>query len=108
MEWKCSCGPEVKVQEYQNQVWVPAPPHMPKEKGYCLDRCVAQEVMQLWKDGITTTGCCCGHNAMEPYIGVIDQDIPSMKAKGYVVHSNPNRPSAEDSFYPKSIKQTKL
>lgn len=73
---------------------------MAKPNGYCLDRCVAEEVMQLWMLGITTTGCCCGHGKLPGYIGVIEFDIPRMKEMGYVVASNPTRPRAEDSFSP--------
>jgi hypothetical protein len=75
---------------------------MPKINGYCLDRCIAEEVMALWTLGITTTGCCCGHGKVPPYIGVIDEDIGRMKGMGYVVkpNHNPGRESDQDSFYP--------
>lgn len=69
--------------------------------GLCLDECVAEEVLELWKLGITTTGCCCGHNKISGYIGVIDADIPRMKELGYLVAPNQSRPGDEDSFYPK-------
>lgn len=72
-------------------------------KSICLDVCIAEEVQDLWELGFTTTGCCCGHNKLEPFIGVIDQDIPRMKAMGYEVKYNPSRPEAEDSFIPTSI-----
>jgi len=47
---------------------------------------------------IVTTGCCCGHNEVEGFIGVEDQYIPQMKALGYEVQYNPTRPEDEDSF----------
>lgn len=96
---KCRCY-NIEMGSYGNQIWVHAPDHMPKENGYCLDRCVAEEVMQLWMKGITTTGCCCGHQTEHAYIGVIDPDIPKMKEMGYKVAPNKSRPGAEDSFYP--------
>ena len=98
----CNCV-NIELGSYDNQVWVDAPPHMPKENGYCLDRCIAAEVMWLWSIGITTTGCCCGHNKIYGYIGVIDKDIHRMKFIGYEVQFNPNRPNDEDSFIPKTI-----
>lgn len=98
----CDCV-NVEMGSYDNQIHVHAPAHMPKENGYSLDRCIANEIMQLWMRGITTTGCCCGHNRARPYIGVIDADIPKMKEMGYEVHPNPCRPGAEDSFYPKDV-----
>ncbi|MEZ2446078.1 hypothetical protein AB6805_30390 [Chitinophaga sp. RCC_12] len=73
---------------------------MPKENGYCLDQCIAEEVMLLWQLGITTTGCCCGHGSAPPFIGVADEDIPRMKAMGYQVRFNPSRPGDEDGFTP--------
>lgn len=85
---------------YGNQIWVHAPAHMPKSNGYCLDRCVAEEVMQLWLLGITTTGCCCGHGKADPYIGVVDDDIGTMRMMDYENCPNASRPGAEDSFYP--------
>ena len=103
---KCKCV-GVKIGEYTNQIWVHAPAHMTKENGYCLDRCIAEEVIQLWMEGITTTGCCCGHNLPGssgiPYIGVAFKDINKMKKLGYIVCPNECRPGDEDSFYPKSI-----
>jgi len=74
---------------------------MPKDNGYCLDRCIAEEVMSLWRIGITTTGCCCGHGKPISYIGVAFKDIQIMKDLGYELAYNPIRPNDEDSFKPK-------
>jgi hypothetical protein len=93
--FKCTCN-NVEVGSYANQIWVHSPSHMYKVNGYCLDRCVAEEVMGLWMLGITTTGCCCGHGKVTPYIGVINKDIARMKEFGY----SPTRSSDEDSFSP--------
>lgn len=96
---KCTCD-NVGFGTYANTIHVHAPAHMPKDNGYILDRCIAEEVMILWILGITTTGCCCGHQIQDGYIGVIDDDIPRMKQWGYTVHPNSVRPGAEDSFNP--------
>lgn len=82
-----------------------APPQLAREdgRGICVDACLALEVSRLWAEGITTTGCCCGHAVQQGYIGVVDADIPRMKAMGYLVHHNPCRPGDEDSFVPKSL-----
>jgi len=53
--------------------------------------------------GITTTGCCCGHNKLYGFIGVVDEDIEEMIGLGYEVAFNPSRPNDKDSFLPKSI-----
>jgi hypothetical protein len=68
-----------------------------------IDKCLVDEIKHLWSLGIKTTGCCCGHNIVPPYIGVTDDCIPKMKELGYKVTHNPKRPESEDSFLPKSI-----
>jgi hypothetical protein len=105
---RCGCI-GVEIGTYTNQIEVVPPPHM---KAYytkhggaqtiCIDTCLVVEVWSLWKLGITTTGCCCGHNKMEGFIGVIDDDIPRMKAMGYKVAFNSSRPGDEDSFVARS------
>lgn len=76
----------------------------------CVDDCLADEIKALWQWGIITTGCCCGHGARLPYIGVIEEHIPLMERFEYVVHSNfssfPESLNRKDSFYPKSIRIT--
>ena len=69
-----------------------------------IDKCLLSEILQLWEQGIKTTGCCCGHgNTNMAYIGVIFEDINRMKSMGYTVALNPCRPNDEDSFYPKTV-----
>lgn len=97
--FQCNCE-NIEPGAYGNQTFVHAPAHMPKENGYCLDRCIAEEVMILWQMGITTTGCCCGHGKLLPYIGVLDAYISIMKELGYQPQHNTNRPGDEDSFVP--------
>lgn len=100
---QCNCK-NVELGSFDNQIFVHAPAHMPKENGYCLDKCISEEVMALWMLGITTTGCCCGHGKAEPFIGVADKDIPIMKKMGYQVLRNMSRGPGntdEDSFIPR-------
>lgn len=78
----CKCV-GVEIGSYGRQIWVHAPAHMPKDNGYCLDLCISQEVMQLWMKGITTNGCCCGHNKRIGYIGVSELDALKMIELGY-------------------------
>lgn len=108
----CNCK-NIAIGSYDNQVVITnLPYHMlayvsnrnGSRDSICLDACIAEEVQDLWSLGITTTGCCCGHNKLPAFIGVIDDDIPKMKAMGYEVHFNPSRPDDEDSFIPTSIK----
>lgn len=33
-----------------------------------VDECLADEIEELWRRGIKTSGCCCGHGA---HLGII-------------------------------------
>ena len=68
------------------------------------DKCLADEIKYLWSKGITTTGCCCGHNFGCPYIGVTDSSSDKMRKLGYKVQYNPFDPYYDNEFYPKSVK----
>lgn len=73
-------------------------------KYVAVDKCLIKEIIDLWEQGIHTTGCCCGHgDASKAFIGVDFEDIDKMKALGYKVHFNSCRPEDEDSFVPKTI-----
>ena len=69
-----------------------------------VDKCLADEIKYLWSKGITTTGCCCGHNFKCPYIGVTDTSSDKMKELGYKVQYNPFDPYYDNEFYPNSVK----
>lgn len=76
-----------------------------QRRPYCaaIDKCLIHEVIDLWEKGLKTTGCCCGHGRKDmAYIGVRTESIPTMKAMGYQLAFNPNRPGDEDSFVPKT------
>lgn len=108
----CNCK-NILPQSYDNQVELPRPLHMAERvegsasDTICIDRCLSEEIKQLWSLGIITTGCCCGHNNENvfPYIGVIDECIEVMKELGYAVQTNPLYPEREDSFIPKTIER---
>lgn len=103
----CKCV-GVEVGSYDNQVVLTPPlllrrntPEGEPAKTVCVDACLVEEVAALWRLGIRTTGCCCGHGGQAPaYIGVVEADIGRMEALGYVVLENRSRPGAQDSFSP--------
>lgn len=103
---KCMCN-NIELGSYDNQVMLDRPPHMAfRTEGssnnmICVDTCLKDEILYLWSLGISTTGCCCGHNKISGYIGVINEDIEKMKELGYKVHYNKFRTNDEDSFDPK-------
>lgn len=73
-----------------------------KSKYVNIDKCLLYEVYYLWTLGIKTTGCCCGHGYLKPYIGVYNEHIPTMLKLGYKVQYNSCRPNDNDVFCPKS------
>lgn len=104
----CKCI-NIEIGSYGNQVELPAPKHLIEwaekvnfslggdRKTVCIDKCLEKEIKALWSEGITTTGCCCGHNKVGPYIGVIEKDVSWMKSRGYKVSHN------ENSFIPMTV-----
>jgi len=91
---RCKCN-NVEVGSYDNQVELPAPQHIIEwaekvnfslggdRKTVCVDRCLEKEIKALWEMGIVTTGCCCGHGKVPPYIGVTPEHVLKMKSLGY-------------------------
>lgn len=63
-----------------------------------IDPCILSEIKELWNLGIVTTGCCCGHNKQEGFVGVRDEDIEKMIELGYKIKLNENDLSRRDSF----------
>jgi hypothetical protein len=85
----------VEIQEYQNQVTVPVPPHMETYRLarvragltpiISVDRCVLGELITLWRKGVRTGGSCCGHNRLPSMINALTpEDGALMEAMGYV------------------------
>ena len=70
-----------------------------------IDACLKDEILFLWKKGIITTGCCCGHNKGEKfkYIGVHESCIQKMYDLGYENQKNLMDESRIDGFKPKSV-----
>jgi len=112
----CNCN-NIEIGSYNNQICIDIPSHMEDYKNYrlsnglkpviCIDNCILKEIQYLWNLGIKTTGCCCGHNKLDGFIGVVNEDVSKMKQLGYEVRVNEIRPNDEDSFHPKSVNKVK-
>lgn len=108
----CDCR-NVEIGSYDNQVLLRRMPHMyARTEGTTrdqinVDRCLADEILKLWRAGIRTTGCCCGHNQLDGFIGVVDDDVPVMERLGYERRPNETDASRRDGFYPKSVARIK-
>lgn len=73
----CKCV-NIEMGSYDNQ-----DPYWFKGQLIGLDRCIADEVNSLWKNGIVTTGSCCGHNKVNPMINVNWKSEGKMNELGY-------------------------
>lgn len=80
-------------------------------KGYrekiTMDACISYEVHDLWKKGIRTMGCCCGHGRMLGFIQVVEDDITKMEGLGYQHYIYQDRfggKERKDAFIPKCNK----
>mgnify|MGYP001116736770 CR=1 FL=1 len=63
------------------------------------------EIEELWRKGIRTTGCCCGHGIWLGFIEVVDEDITKMEQMGYVHYIYERELGGKermDAFIPKS------
>lgn len=78
-------------------------------KNVGIDRCIAEEIKELWFQGTNTIASCCGHNKivrskeLPGTVLVEDKDIERMKDKGYKQWHNPSRPKDKDGFLTKTI-----
>lgn len=77
----CACS-EVFPGDHTSQAELKTPDHMLKignigclqfRETTCVDRCIADAVQSLWALGVVTTGCCCGHNQVDGYIGIWEE-----------------------------------
>lgn len=75
----CKCK-NIKVGSYDNQVTLLNPF---TGKYICVDRCLMDEICDLWNNGIETTGCCCGHNTVTPMINTKQECHEGMVELGY-------------------------
>ena len=103
----CNCI-NVEIGSYSNQEIVERPSflkgvNLNESDKIGIDKCLLEEIKYLWSQEIRTTGCCCGHNKVQPYIGVIQGDIQKMIDLGYKVKKNSMYPKSRSSFYPKSV-----
>lgn len=109
----CNCKnitPQTK-ECYAQQVLLDIPPHMEAYKQsrlkngmspqVCIDKCVVDEIKELWSKGIITYGCCCGHNTYESMVNVDENNSNDMLEMGYVMnHKDKTR---IDTFKLKSV-----
>lgn len=52
----------------------------------CVDACISDVVLHLWKSGLPTLNSCCGHNKSEPSVVIPEECDPQeyIKAIGEI------------------------
>lgn len=70
-----------------------------------VDKCLSAEIDSLWKQGIKTLGCCCGHGYNLGFIQVTPDCYDKMLELGYVNYIYDDKHGGvkrKDAFVPKS------
>ena len=67
-----------------------------------VDKCLLPEILQLWEMDIKTTGCCCGHDKLKPFISVKKEFVKQMEEMGYKHQKNKYSLKDNTHFYPKT------
>ena len=49
----------------------------------CIDECIVPQIKALWAAGISTLGCCCGHNKRECEVILPGHFDPTDVSKAY-------------------------
>jgi hypothetical protein len=57
----------------------------------CVDACIAEAIESLWKAGVRTRACCCGHNGRFGPAPSVYLDSPADAAKAYEVLAHDHR-----------------
>lgn len=75
----CDCisynRPDLCPRDGRPEVVLPTPPHIDdRPNGICVDACIADAIQMLWSHGISTGGCCCGHNRANPSVVIRERE----------------------------------
>ncbi len=105
---QCQCD-NVEMGSYGNQRTFPVPVHMTYYKRrrqangllpfLSVDKCCVPELVLLWKNGIETYGCCCGHGKVRPYINVPENQFRAALKLGFRPYRYPSDPKRKDAVY---------
>lgn len=50
-------------------------------KTVCVDACIADNILALWRAGVWTRGCCCGHGKGFPEVYIDKAEHAAMAAE---------------------------
>ena len=67
-------------------------PNQKRRTTVCIDKCIVDEIKLLWKNGIVTYGCCCGHNdaRFNPYVIIKKDHVQKAVNLGFEVKEERN------------------
>lgn len=88
--FQCHCeGLAVEFGMHENQVRLDAPTWSTRGV-ISVDKCLAEEILYLWSEGVITSGCCCGHGieGLKPMINVFSGSFCIMEKLGYESFTN--------------------
>jgi len=67
-------------------VVVDLPPEIVPERErrtVCVDECIVTQIQALWKAGVQTLGCCCGHGKSDPSVVIPSTYDPTATELAY-------------------------
>lgn len=98
----CKDGDQVVVQIPNNiEILYNDPTERRVRKDVSIDRCLVDEIKSLWRNGICTQGCCCGHYGESPaFINIHLDDIYKALDLGYKLYKYPNDSNRKDTVIP--------
>lgn len=85
--------------EYNDQVSVTIPdtvtlryntPENEARKTVSIDRCLVDEIKNLWGNGVVTHSCCCGHGGEFPAHIITDPNHRDFMIENGYVETQPN------------------
>lgn len=111
MKLMCDCE-NVEMGSYDNTVLLGFYPCMREYRknrlkadlsdyGITVDKCIANEIINLWENGIRTLGSCCGHNKVKGMINVHPKDFSKAISMGYEKYVFENNPERNDTVHTK-------
>ena len=109
----CNCV-DIHVGTFENQTLLGYYPIMRKYRdnrvaaglsgdGIPVDICIVDQVIELWKGGVRTYGCCCGHNKVDPFINVDPDDFQKALELGFEPYEYPYDLERLDTVKPRTI-----
>ena len=54
-----------------------------KKRTVCIDECIVSAMEALWREGVQTLGCCCGHGKSDCSVVLPSDNDPTQTAKAY-------------------------